>query len=184
MNVSLVMFKADGDRRDFPITRGRVVVGRKNTCDLRIPLSSVSRQHCEITLDGDQAHLRDLGSSNGTYLNDTRIQEEVLKPGDNINIGPVAFTVVIDGQPQEVQPPKNLGEIDPDDSSIPLGESGHTTIPLTTDEDAQALKESSNIDDALDDQIAALSALDDSDLDLGEIELDLDDVEVLEDDEK
>ena len=41
MQVTLVMFKADGTRRDFPLKKDRIVVGRKNTCDLRIPLSSV-----------------------------------------------------------------------------------------------------------------------------------------------
>jgi len=43
MDVSLVMFKADGSRRDFPLKNAKTVVGRKNTCDLRVPLNAVSR---------------------------------------------------------------------------------------------------------------------------------------------
>ncbi|HEX7008766.1 MAG TPA: FHA domain-containing protein [Phycisphaeraceae bacterium] len=108
MNVSLVMFKADGTRREFPLTRPRTVIGRKNTCDLRIPLSSVSRQHCEIQLDGEQALLRDLGSSNGTFHNSQRVQEVVLAPGDEIVIGPVIFTVTIDGEPQQIKPVRTI----------------------------------------------------------------------------
>jgi len=98
------MFKADGTRRDFPLKGQRVVLGRTNTCDLRIPLPSISRQHCEIEFDGDRALVRDLGSSNGTYHNGNRVQEATLSAGDEIVIGPVVFTVMIDGEPSEIEP--------------------------------------------------------------------------------
>ncbi len=106
MDASLVMFKADGTRREFPLRKDRVVVGRTNSCDLRIPLSSVSRQHCELLVEGDHIRLRDLGSSNGTYHNSNRVHEAVLGPGDEVSIGPVVFTLVIDGQPSEIEPAK------------------------------------------------------------------------------
>ncbi len=104
MQVTFVMFKADGTRRDFPLTKERIVIGRKNTCDLRIPLSSVSRQHCEVRISGDTVRIKDLGSSNGTYHNSIRVQESTLDPGDEVVIGPVVFTVVIDGKPERVEP--------------------------------------------------------------------------------
>ena len=81
MDISLVMFKSDGTRRDFPLTQHRTVIGRKRSCDLRIPLTSVSRQHCEIVIEDDTATIRDLGSSNGTYHNSTRVQEQKLSAG-------------------------------------------------------------------------------------------------------
>ena len=99
MNVSLVMVKGDGTRRDFPLGKERLVIGRINTCDLRIALPSVSRQHCEVFIEGGQLKLRDLGSSNGTFHNNTRVQEANLAAGDEIGIGPVVFRVVIDGKP-------------------------------------------------------------------------------------
>lgn len=104
MSVELVMFKADGTRRGFPVAAGTTVIGRKNTCGLRIPLTSVSRQHCEVVLEGDAATLRDLGSSNGTFLNGQRVQQAPLSAGDEITVGPVVFTVVIDGQPEDITP--------------------------------------------------------------------------------
>lgn len=104
MQVTFVMFKADGTRRDFPLTKERIVIGRKNTCDLRIPLSSVSRQHCEVRIAGNTAKIKDLGSSNGTYHNTIRVQETTLAAGDEVVIGPVVFTVVIDGKPERVEP--------------------------------------------------------------------------------
>jgi len=46
--------------------------------------------------------LRDLGAANGTYLNNQRLQEEEdLEPGDQVVIGPVIFTVQIDGDPPD-----------------------------------------------------------------------------------
>ncbi len=104
MQMALVMFKMDGKRQEFTLAKQRTVVGRRDKCDLRIPLSSVSREHCEITIQDDVATLRDLGSTNGTLLNDDRIQKQNLKAGDEITIGPVVFTVVIDGQPADIQP--------------------------------------------------------------------------------
>ena len=97
------MFKADGTRRDFPMKRDRIVLGRTNSCDLRIPLPSVSRQHCEMVVEDDTLLVRDLGSSNGTYHNGNRVQETTLSAGDEIVIGPVVFTVTIDGEPSNLQ---------------------------------------------------------------------------------
>jgi pSer/pThr/pTyr-binding forkhead associated (FHA) protein len=110
MNVSLVMFSADGDRREFHLTKPRTVIGRRADCDLRIPLSSVSRQHCELTFEGGQLLLRDLGSSNGTYHNNTRVQQQAISAGDELTVGPVIFTVVIDGFPAQIKPVRTVLE--------------------------------------------------------------------------
>ena len=87
MQVVLVMFRADGDRRSFSIARDVTVIGRREDCDLRIPLGDVSRKHCRIVKDVDGVRLEDLGSSNGTFHNGNRIQEAYLNPGDQIQIG-------------------------------------------------------------------------------------------------
>ncbi len=123
MEASLVMFKADGIRRDFPLRPGSLVVGRKNSCELRIPLSSVSRQHCEITVEGDAVKLRDLGSSNGTYHNSIRVQEAELSAGDEVVVGPVVFTLVVDGVPSEISPVRTIV------SSASSEDSGATISP-------------------------------------------------------
>jgi pSer/pThr/pTyr-binding forkhead associated (FHA) protein len=104
MDVKLVMFKRDGQRKDFPIQQTNTVIGRGDECALRIPLLSVSRRHCELVKGQDEVRLRDLASSNGTHVNNRRINETVLKPGDRVVIGPVIFTVQIDGTPQEIRP--------------------------------------------------------------------------------
>jgi len=98
MVITLVMTKSDGSSAEFPLNRQRTVIGRTNTCDLRIPVGSVSREHCEIVLVDGGAVVRDLGSSNGTYHNDIRVQEANLEAGDELTVGPVRFSVRINGE--------------------------------------------------------------------------------------
>lgn len=93
------MFREDGSRRDFPLPPGTTTIGRKQDCSIRIPLAMVSRRHAEVVLHDSGAILRDLGAANGTFLNNRRIEEEDLEPGDQIMVGPVVFTVQIDGDP-------------------------------------------------------------------------------------
>ncbi len=143
MSVVLVMFKADGTRRDFPVSKPSIIVGRKNNCDLRVPLSSVSRHHCELLLEDDAVVLKDLGSSNGTFCNDKRVQETDLEPGDRISIGPVVFTVVIDGEPGEIEPVRSVLE-DPNENNA-----GNTMIAPSPVESPREVSMSDDDDDPL-----------------------------------
>ena len=102
MQVQLVMFKADGQRKEFSPRKDKTIIGRAIECDFQIPLAMVSRRHCQITLEEDSIIVRDLGSSNGTYVNQKRIQEARLKAADQLVVGPVTFTVIVDGEPSEV----------------------------------------------------------------------------------
>lgn len=106
MQVVLVMFRPDGQRRSFSIVRDMTVIGRREDCDLRIPLGDVSRKHCRLIKDGDTIRVEDLGSSNGTYRNGNRIQQSELTAGDTLQVGPVVFVLQVDGVPadEELQP--------------------------------------------------------------------------------
>lgn len=106
MQAVLVMFRANGERRSFSLPREVTVIGRREDCDLRIPLSDVSRKHCRLIQEADTLRLEDLGSSNGTYHNGQRVQEAIISPGDTLQIGPVVFVVQIDGVPsdEDLQP--------------------------------------------------------------------------------
>lgn len=168
---NLVTFKKDGSRKDIPLEAGEYTVGRKADADLRIPLNQISRAHCELTINGSTVTIRDLGSSNGTFVNRQRITEATLSAGDQITIGPVTFIVQIDGQPTEVHPPTAS---DPDDSAAPLA---------TADAPTQASGEDVefDIDDLSDLDIDNLSDLD---LDgIGDGDMDDAAVEFLKDDD-
>src|SRR6187402_2285480 len=101
MQVVLVMFRPDGERRSLSVVRDLTVIGRREDCDLRIPLGDVSRKHCRVVRSGDVMSIEDLGSSNGTFVNGQRVQETVLAAGDTVQVGPVVFCVQIDGVPAE-----------------------------------------------------------------------------------
>jgi pSer/pThr/pTyr-binding forkhead associated (FHA) protein len=103
MQVVLAMFRSDGDRRSFSLHKDLTVVGRREDCDLRIPLGEISRKHCRIIKDGESLKVEDLGSSNGTYHNGERIQEAVVQAGDTVQVGSIAFVVQIDGVPADEQ---------------------------------------------------------------------------------
>jgi pSer/pThr/pTyr-binding forkhead associated (FHA) protein len=150
MQVVLVMFRAEGERRSFSVVRDVTIIGRREDCDLRIPVSDVSRKHCRFIKEGDTLRLEDLGSSNGTFHNGQRVQEAALQPGDSVQVGPVVFVVQIDGQPAEddLQPfadraAQNLAapaapdagddlEILPEDDAqaAPVGEGSDDLVPL------------------------------------------------------
>lgn len=63
------------------------VVGRGSQSDVLIPNDSVSQRHAQITIVDDHAVIRDLMSSNGTYVNGNRIENQTLNDGDSIHFG-------------------------------------------------------------------------------------------------
>jgi len=101
MNVSLVLLKKDGSTKAFTLPSTVTSIGRRQDCDFCLPLSMVSRKHCEISIARDQIHVRDLGSRNGTLLNGQRIEETRAKAGDILQIGPVSFVIQVDGLPKD-----------------------------------------------------------------------------------
>jgi len=102
MKASLVMFTIEGERRDFPLRSSVTIVGRMMDCDLRVPVPSVSRNHCQVEARDDELFVRDLQSSNGTYVNNRRVRGATkIEVGDLVSAGPVHFTVLLDGEPKE-----------------------------------------------------------------------------------
>lgn len=170
----LAMFKSDGTRRDFPLTKDRIIIGRKVNCDLRIPLTSVSRQHCEVLIDGDTVQVKDLGSSNGTYHNSVRVQEARLAAGDELVIGPVVFTLVVDGQPEDIKPVRTIINASEGSGEVSAAGSGGSAVkasPVATEDDIDMPGVLEEEDDSTptidldDDPVAALESLSNDDSD-------------------
>jgi pSer/pThr/pTyr-binding forkhead associated (FHA) protein len=102
MKVLLYLLKKDGDAKPFQLPSNVTLIGRRQDCDLCIPLSVASRKHCELNMDQNRLMIRDLGSRNGTFVNGQKIEEARLNPGDQIQIGPIIFIVQIDGTPEKI----------------------------------------------------------------------------------
>jgi pSer/pThr/pTyr-binding forkhead associated (FHA) protein len=103
MIVNLILFKKDGSTRSFKLPSTVTSIGRRRDCDLCIPLSCISRRHCEFDMDMDRLTVRDFNSKNGTFLNGLRISESLVKPGDLLKIGTLSFGIQIDGLPEDIE---------------------------------------------------------------------------------
>ncbi|HJQ20380.1 MAG TPA: adenylate/guanylate cyclase domain-containing protein [Gemmatimonadaceae bacterium] len=68
-----------------------MVVGRAPTSDIPVFDPTISRRHAEVTTNEKGVHVRDLGSSNGTFHNGSRVESATLSVGDTITFGKVAF---------------------------------------------------------------------------------------------
>jgi pSer/pThr/pTyr-binding forkhead associated (FHA) protein len=77
------------------IEKDLVVVGRKEDCDVRLDHKSVSKMHCVLVKTDGLLLLRDLGSTNGTRVNGTRVRRAALLPNDQIVIAHYKFRVVL-----------------------------------------------------------------------------------------
>ena len=77
----------DGSGRSYQLTEGTHVIGRGQDSAFRLPDTGVSRRHFEISWDGHQATLTDLGSTNGTTVNGNPVQSWQLNDGDVVRVG-------------------------------------------------------------------------------------------------
>lgn len=84
----------------FRLKPGRVyLLGRISVADIRVPDSLVSRNHCRLECRSGKWVAIDLNSSNGTYVNDVKIEEHNLRTGDALRIGETVFRFEAEGEP-------------------------------------------------------------------------------------
>jgi len=110
MKANLVRFTRGGLVKSLELPNTVTVIGRRSDCDLRIPLPSVSRRHCQISTDNDVLTVRDLGSKNGILVNGRDVKEAQLNAGDALQIGPLTFIIQIDGKPENPSLPLTEAE--------------------------------------------------------------------------
>jgi pSer/pThr/pTyr-binding forkhead associated (FHA) protein len=87
---------------DIPLDRAVLVVGRDPHCDAMITSLRISRRHCCLSRFRDEFEVRDLGSANGTWINNVRIKSGRLRPGDELAIGYLRYRLETD--PAEINP--------------------------------------------------------------------------------
>lgn len=107
----------------FPLEPGKIRLGRAASCQVILNASGISKEHVEITVLPDKVLITDLKSSNGTFLNGTRIQGGFLNVGDKIMVSQVILDVVL-MQERQAHP----GTVRPIDSRLPAV-SGQNHLP-------------------------------------------------------
>jgi pSer/pThr/pTyr-binding forkhead associated (FHA) protein len=80
----------------IPLLKTSLLVGRRENCDIVLRFPNVSGSHCELTLNEGYWFVKDLGSSNGTKVNGTRVTESRIDPGDKLAIARHEFEVSYD----------------------------------------------------------------------------------------
>lgn len=92
MAAILIILSGKHQGKRLTLPEGEAVIGRDETCQIRLATNEVSRQHCRLMCEGDHVVVHDLGSRNGTLINDVAIHGQAeLQPGDILRVGPVAF---------------------------------------------------------------------------------------------
>jgi len=100
----LVILNQGMTGRTFDLNVERTTVGRVEDNTFQIADQSVSSHHAEIVLVGSDILIRDLGSTNGTFINGEKIAEMILKPGQVLRFGQVELRID-DGRPVSAPPP-------------------------------------------------------------------------------
>src|SRR5262249_31772795 len=91
----------------LPVGEGALILGRSSSCDLRLPHASISRRHARLTRRGERLFLEDLGSQNGTFLDDERLAgPRELQVGQRIHIGPAVLRLRVPGGNTRTERPR------------------------------------------------------------------------------
>jgi pSer/pThr/pTyr-binding forkhead associated (FHA) protein len=94
MEVRLLVANGRKAGQIVPVSGPKFFVGRAEDCHLRPRSDTVSRHHCALLIEGALVLVRDLGSKNGTFVNDERVRPEAeVKNGDRLRIGQLEFEV-------------------------------------------------------------------------------------------
>jgi pSer/pThr/pTyr-binding forkhead associated (FHA) protein len=98
--AKLVVLTQSMAGRSCDLASERTTIGRVEENNFQISEPSVSSRHCEILLRGNDVVVKDLGSTNGTFINGEKITEEgVLKPGQTLRLGNVELKLDTPGAP-------------------------------------------------------------------------------------
>ena len=87
----------DGTRTRHPFRHPRIAVGRRRDNDLSLADEGISHRHCEFVSEHGYFMVRDLGSQNGTWVNDRRVGAARLRDGDQVRIGGTRILVALEG---------------------------------------------------------------------------------------
>jgi pSer/pThr/pTyr-binding forkhead associated (FHA) protein len=87
--------QGEKDPLTFRLAAGAIkTVGRATRADFIVDAALVSRIHCRLTADDETVEVIDLKSTNGTFVNDKRIQKATLAVGDRLRVGRIELKIV------------------------------------------------------------------------------------------
>jgi len=87
--AKLVVISEGFTGKTVELKADKITIGRSEDNSFQIPESSVSSRHCELHLKDNVVHIKDLGSTNGTFVNDKKVSEATLKQGQVLRLGSI-----------------------------------------------------------------------------------------------
>ena len=156
MDAKLVVVGGDAKATEVRL-KLPAVIGRGREATLTLPHPLVSRRHCEIVESNGNLIVRDMGSLNGTFINNQRITEAPLPPGELLTIGTITFRAVYNARPQAAG---DNGTDDNDEFEIALPDEADTVGPANAELlSTQSLKppKTENDDEDLADFLSSLN---------------------------
>lgn len=103
------------------VVKDMTLVGRKEDCDLRLNHKSISKVHCMLVKTDGLLLLRDLGSTNGTRVNGTRVRRAALLPNDKVSFANFHYKVHLGPLDRPVGPEEHTQHLDPDQDMLQAG---------------------------------------------------------------
>ena len=97
--AKLVVLSAGLNGRTHELNVDKTTIGRVEDNTFQIADPSVSSHHCEVLLQGNEVLIRDLGSTNGSFINGEKISESILKPGQTLKLGQIELQLLTEGMP-------------------------------------------------------------------------------------
>jgi predicted component of type VI protein secretion system len=94
-----------GGGDSIPLLKQQMLVGRRESCDIILRFANVSAHHCTLSIENGYLYIRDMQSRNGIKVNDVKVTERRLSPGDVLSISKHRYRVDYD--------PSELGAVGP-----------------------------------------------------------------------
>jgi adenylate cyclase len=88
-----------------PLLKRKLLVGRRDSCDIALRFQNVSSRHCELEFVEGYWLVRDLGSSNGTKVNGVRVRSKWVLPGDELAVARHRYRIDYNVAPDAPPPP-------------------------------------------------------------------------------
>ncbi len=128
----------------IPLLKSKLLIGRRDECDIRLSFPNVSSHHCEMELVDGYWQIRDLNSSNGIKVNGVRCPQNWLLPGDEVSIAKHKFEIkyVAEGPA-----PTAMNEFDPAVSLMEKAGMSRRAVEMGQGEDiSQSLMEKAGLE--------------------------------------
>ncbi len=110
--IIILTGKLEGQKLTLP--ERQLIIGREENCHIRITGTEISRRHCSLRVVGEKVFVMDLGSRNGSLINDVQVKTETeLQPGDILRVGSMLFQLEEPKPKVEVPKPKAPSKVAP-----------------------------------------------------------------------